>query len=187
MNKLTFVQMSGAPGSGKTTIATAVAPHLNAVILDHDMTKTALLESGISLQQSGIGSYAVIKALAKAFLQQNHSVTIDSPCFYDELLQFGIETAKQFGATYRYIECVTSDLKTLDERLKGRSTMRSQAQSITQPPIDVTQTQYDGEVQFERWIAEMKRPLNNILRLDTTQSIERCIKQAISFCLQEEH
>ncbi|WP_236634079.1 MULTISPECIES: AAA family ATPase [unclassified Exiguobacterium] len=40
-----FLQMSGFPGSGKSTLARAIAPQLDAIIVDHDVTKTALLES----------------------------------------------------------------------------------------------------------------------------------------------
>ena len=182
MTHLYFVQMSGAPGSGKTTIATAVAPHLNAVILDHDVTKTALLDCGIPLNQSGIGSYAVLKALTSALLQQGHSVILDSPCFYEALLHFGQEMAKTYHAHYRYIECVTMDLSILDKRLKIRDTLRSQVRSIQEPPVDVSNENYQGETVFKQWIADMKRPFKQYLQLDTTQPVETCINQAISFC-----
>ncbi|MEM7334335.1 MAG: ATP-binding protein, partial [Chloroflexota bacterium] len=182
MSHLYFVQMSGAPGSGKTTVATAVAPHLKAVILDHDVTKTALLDSGIALSESGKGSYAVIKALVSTFLAQGHNIILDSPCFYEELLTFGLEVAEKYGAQYRYIECVTNDLTILDARLKMRPTLRSQVRSIKQPPIDIINESYRGEAVFERWIAEMKRPLTHYLQLDTTRPVAVCVNEAVSFC-----
>lgn len=37
--------MSGLPGSGKSTLSREIARRLDAVIVDHDVTKTALLES----------------------------------------------------------------------------------------------------------------------------------------------
>ncbi len=40
-----FLQMSGFPGSGKSTLSREIARRLDAVIVDHDVTKTALLES----------------------------------------------------------------------------------------------------------------------------------------------
>lgn len=39
-----FLQMSGVPGSGKSTLTKAIQEKLNVVIVDHDVTKTALLE-----------------------------------------------------------------------------------------------------------------------------------------------
>ncbi len=35
--------MSGVPGAGKTTLAHAMAPSIGAVVIDHDVTKSALL------------------------------------------------------------------------------------------------------------------------------------------------
>ena len=40
-----FIQMSGAPGAGKSTIARAIATRIRAVILDHDVAKSALLNA----------------------------------------------------------------------------------------------------------------------------------------------
>ncbi len=51
-----YIQMSGTPGSGKTTLATALSKELNAVIIDHDITKTALLISDIPTDIAGKAS-----------------------------------------------------------------------------------------------------------------------------------
>jgi len=40
-----FLQMSGFPGSGKSTLAKQISKLTNAVIVDHDVSKTALLEA----------------------------------------------------------------------------------------------------------------------------------------------
>lgn len=40
-----FLQMSGFPGSGKSTLARFVAQHTGAVVIDHDIVKTALMEA----------------------------------------------------------------------------------------------------------------------------------------------
>lgn len=40
-----FLQMSGFPGSGKSTLSREIARRLDAVIVDYDVPKTALLES----------------------------------------------------------------------------------------------------------------------------------------------
>ena len=49
---LRFIQISGAPGSGKTTPARAIAPKIDAVIIDHDITKTALLDWDIPIDDA---------------------------------------------------------------------------------------------------------------------------------------
>lgn len=40
-----FVQMSGFPGSGKSTLSRQIAKRTGAVIVDHDIVKSALLHS----------------------------------------------------------------------------------------------------------------------------------------------
>ncbi len=40
-----FLQLSGFTGSGKSTLSREIARRLDAIIVDHDVTKTALLES----------------------------------------------------------------------------------------------------------------------------------------------
>lgn len=40
-----FLQMSGFPGSGKSTLARRIAKNTGAIVIDHDIVKTTLLES----------------------------------------------------------------------------------------------------------------------------------------------
>lgn len=40
-----FLQMSGFPGSGKSTLSREIAKMTGAIIIDHDIVKSALLES----------------------------------------------------------------------------------------------------------------------------------------------
>lgn len=121
-----YIQMSGTPGSGKTTLATALSKELNAVIIDHDITKTALLISDIPTDIAGKASYNVLFALAPHLLRQGHSVIFDSPCLYDNILIQGQAFAKEAGAEYRYIECQVKDFKELDRRLRIRESSISQ-------------------------------------------------------------
>src|SRR6186713_2757617 len=110
MSDLLFVQMSGAPGSGKTTIARAIGGRIGAVVIDHDVTKSALLKAEVPVSIAGHASYMVLDAVARHLLQQGHSVIFDSPCFYEELLARGQRLAAEMGALYRYIECRIDDL-----------------------------------------------------------------------------
>ena len=134
MNKLTFIQMSGAPGAGKTTIAHGVAKALGAVVIDHDITKSALLAADVPVALAGRASYQVLNALAGHLLQQGHSVIFDSPCFYTELLHRGQTLAADYGADYRYIACVLQDLDELDRRLQTRVRQPSQVAGVYTPP-----------------------------------------------------
>lgn len=179
--KQLFIQMSGAPGSGKSSVAQAVAPQIGGIIIDHDVTKSALLGAGVEPALAGRASYAVLAALADDLLQQGHSVIFDSPCFYTELLENGQQMAKKAGAIYGYIECVVSDLAVLDARLRARQKLPSQVTAVYQTITDSSGKQWSGENLFQEWIAHMKRPQTPCLTLDTTQPIDICLEKAINY------
>ena len=183
------VQMSGAPGAGKTAIARELVRHRRLVAIDRDIVLTALLESDGAYNLKGDGaftiarvaSYGVLKAIADDVLAQGFGVVIDSPCFYDELLAAGQALAAKHGVAYRYIECVTEDIGLLDTRLRSRPTLRSQRLSVDEPPIDLAaDRERTGSELFADSIANTKRP-DTYLRLDTTQPLDECVAEALVF------
>lgn len=183
MQSLLLVQMSGVPGSGKSTIARAIAPHVDAVILDHDDTKSAILATGVENDLAGQASYSVIQALARRFLSEGRNVVIDSPCLYAPLLAFGLQAAADFDACYKYIECRLEDLDLLDSRLRQRHSRPSQLNRIGltinhrgNPPRESRQL-------IREWAANMQRPDGDYLVLDSVQSIETCVGHALKYVL----
>ena len=171
MASLVFVQMSGVPGAGKTTIAHAIAGQIGAVVIDHDVTKSALLDANVPVTMAGQASYMVLDALARHLLQQGHSVIFDSPCFYEQLLTRGQRLAAQTGAQYRYIECVLENLDELDRRLQTRPRLRSQLAGVYAPPTEGSgKTQAGAEI-FRDRMANMKRPAGGYLVLDTSRPL----------------
>lgn len=181
MSNLMFVQMSGVPGSGKTTIAHAVAQANDAVVIDHDVTKSALLAAEIPAATAGRASYAVLDALARHLLQQGRSVVFDSPCFYEELLARGQRLAQEANAAYRYIECVLHDLDELDRRLRTRQRWPSQIAGVYAPPTPGSGKSQSGQDYFRSLIANMKRPAGNYLTLDTARPLAVCQAEALAY------
>ena len=167
MPQLTFIQMSGAPGSGKTTVARALAPKIDAIVIDHDITKTALLDADISTDQAGRASYGVLHVLARDLLSQGRSVIFDSPCFYDDLLKRGRSLAREFSAHYRYVECVVKDIDELDRRFHDRKPMRSQRRGIAIPPIDVGEPETGSPEKIHADLLENAKRPESYLVVDT--------------------
>ena len=100
-----LIQMSGAPGSGKSTLGNLLAQSLNGIVIDHDLIRSFFLSASIPVSQSAKLSYNFQWVLASDILKQGRSVVIDSTCNYEETLDQGMALAKQRGAEYKYVEC----------------------------------------------------------------------------------
>ena len=86
--------MSGFPGSGKSTLAQQISKITGAVIIDHDIVKSALLKSldtyNIDSNAAGKIAYDIDWSLIDFHLSQGQSTILDSPCFYTEMVEKGI-------------------------------------------------------------------------------------------------
>lgn len=95
-----FIQMSGAPGSGKSSIAKLLGTALNAVVIDHDILRSPILDAAIPFQQAAKCAYDIQWTMAQNLVQQGLSVIIDSPCNFQESQDRGMAIAKQQGYKY---------------------------------------------------------------------------------------
>jgi predicted kinase len=176
-----FIQMSGAPGSGKSAIADGIARRIGAVVIDHDVTKSALLAANVPVDLAGAASYQALGAMAQHLLSQGFHVIFDSPCYYQELLERGQQLAQAAGAAYLYIECLVADLDELDCRLRTRPSLPSQVTGVYLSPTDGNGKTPPGSAVFQEWITGMKRPSSNYLLLDTTQPLTVSLEKAMLY------
>lgn len=172
-----FLQMSGFPGSGKSTLARVIAKNTGAVIIDHDIVKSAFLQScegAIDTKAAGRISYDIEWALIEFHLSQGHSVILDSPCFYVEMLDKGMSRSRKYGAKYKYIECYLNDAEEIDRRLKSRERMLSQIQQVLDDEV--------SEEYFKKWIDNSKRPSDSVyLTVDSAQPLESYIDEVMNY------
>lgn len=126
-----LLQMAGWMGTGKSTIARRAAAATGAIVLDHDTTKTAILDAGVTDPPAGAASYAMVHAVAADLLSQGHSVIIDSPSLYDSIPEIGASIAAQAGVRYLFAECQCSE-ELADERVASRSNRRSQVATVAE-------------------------------------------------------
>jgi predicted kinase len=180
-----LIQMSGAPGSGKSTIARLLRPSINGIIIDHDVLRSALLETGIvSFDQAAKQAYQLQWAQAQDFMSQGvGSVIIDSTCNYPEVVEQGTSLAACHGYTYWYIECKVDDVDLLDRRMRGRQPMASQRSAVDCPPAAAqgngTRVGEDARALFTRWIRSPCRPDHDgcVIIVDSTASLEKLREQ----------
>ncbi|MFJ8261453.1 AAA family ATPase [Rummeliibacillus sp. NPDC094406] len=172
-----FIQMSGFPGSGKSTLAKAIASNENMIIVDHDIVKSALInsiaEKAIDFQITGQIAYEVDWALIEFYLSQGRSVILDSPCLYEEQVEKGVELALRFNVKYKYIECYIDDYNLINDRLAKRERLISQIPQI------------HSKEAFEYTIQNGEKPENlEILKIDTNQTLSNYFPLVIEYILK---
>ncbi|MEK5184770.1 AAA family ATPase [Solibacillus sp. FSL W7-1324] len=169
-----FIQMSGFPGSGKSTLSRQIAEKIGAVIVDHDIVKTALITSfeEIPIEKKLVGkiAYNVDWSLVEFHLSQGLNVVLDSPCLYQEMVDRGIDLSKKYNATYKYVECYLNDFQEINNRLKSRNKMVSQINAVS------------SEETFKRTLENSKKPdEGSYIVVNTSEPLESYIDQVIDF------
>ena len=168
-----FVQMSGFPGSGKSTLSRQIAERTGAIMIDHDIVKTALLQSieeiQIDSKLTGKISYNIDWSLIEFHLSQGQNVVFDSPCLYQEMVDKGIALSKKYDAKYKYVECYLDDFQEINFRLKSRERMMSQISEAS-------------EENFKYTLVNSKRPANyEFIVVNTSEPIDSYINEVLHY------
>ncbi|KAF3141004.1 hypothetical protein TWF703_002511 [Orbilia oligospora] len=169
-----FIQMSGAPGSGKSTMARMLGESIGAVVIDHDIIRSSLLEANVPFDQAAKQAYQLQWALAQDIMKQGHSTIVDSTCNFEEVLERGSALAQQYGFVYWYVECKVQDIDLLDQRLCNRNALTSQRTGVDRPPAAAHDARAgeDSHALFQKWIENPCRPLDNAIIVDSTGDME---------------
>lgn len=126
-----LLQMSGFPGSGKSTLAQRIAKHTNSIVIDRDVIKSSMLNSGIKDQLLADASYLVVFDLAGYYLSKGISVIIDTPCYYKNTVNNGLELCSKHNSVYKYIECKVDSYEEIERRIKTRKRLATQISETT--------------------------------------------------------
>ncbi|MFJ7698461.1 AAA family ATPase [Lysinibacillus fusiformis] len=172
-----FVQMSGFPGSGKSTLSRQIAERTGAVIIDHDIVKSALLQSTEEIQidskLTGKISYNIDWSLIEFYLSQGQNVVFDSPCLYQEMIDRGIAMSKKYNVKYKYVECYLDDFQEINFRLKNRERMISQISEVT------------SEENFIYTLVNSKRPADyQCIVVNTGEPIDSYINDVVNYIMK---
>jgi predicted kinase len=197
-----LIQMSGAPGMGKSTLASGIArrfPH-SVVHLDGDIVRSTIhthADPSLSAPQVAKIAYPLLISLARPLLLQGLTVIIDTPCNFQETLSAGLNLAEEVGSRYRYIWCRHDDMALAEERLRNRQNpLGSQRVGIFEAPRDAVATGGPGSTMDDRDMLEkftiwMKNPVkpidrNVIVEVDTKSlGPEHAVKVVIEQLLED--
>ncbi|OMF17464.1 ATP-binding protein [Paenibacillus amylolyticus] len=162
-----FLQMSGFPGSGKSSLAKQISKLTNAVIVDHDISKTALLEAldnqNLSMNVLGKTSYHIDWALIEFYLSQGNSVIFDVPCLYEKMIEIGEQLCLKYKIKYKYVECCVDNYELIQQRLLTRETKISQIESTTYEAFKHGIQQSKKSEKYEYFIVDSSKPIETYL------------------------
>jgi predicted kinase len=165
---LTLIQMHGYPGSGKSTVARAVGRALPAIVLDNDVIKSALIRTGTPFEAVGPPSHEVLRALASNFLEDGHSVILDTPCFWPVIEEATRALAAQHGAKWVMLQTICP-VDVVDKRLAERVRLESNPERRDLGPM-----------RPGMYIPDCKR-----MALDTMRPIEENVTIALAYIRKE--
>src|ERR1700756_2365757 len=115
-----LIVFSGLPGTGKTTIAKALALQAGAVYLRIDSIEQAIRGAGVLAQGVGSSGYQVANALALSNLLLGHRVVVDCVNPVAESRQAWHDTALHAGKPLVNIQVICSDSQEHQRRVESR-------------------------------------------------------------------
>jgi len=123
-----LIVLAELPGTGKTTIASALATELAATHASVDDAESAMLAAGIAAEQpTGLAAYVVVEQLARRQLEAGRHVVVDAVNDAPAARQQWRDLAAATAADLRWVEVRLADeaehrrrLDERDRRLPGR-------------------------------------------------------------------
>jgi predicted kinase len=119
-----FITFSGLPGTGKSSIAEAVARELGIPVFAKDWLEATLIRCELQPAENGppLGSagYQLLTTLAERQLQLGQSVILDSVTSTLSIRAEWRALAQTYRAEWRVIECICSDEAAHRDRMKAR-------------------------------------------------------------------
>ena len=123
----TLIVMRGYPGTGKSTIARAIAKTLRVPLIDRDIIRQMGVDILGSLPEIGRFSYELMFALTREQLDLGLSVVVDTPLTYATTYEQARRLADSFSIPMLVVHCQCPSA-VQKSRLEGRKGKVSQFQ-----------------------------------------------------------
>ncbi|GLX12831.1 adenylyl-sulfate kinase [Pseudomonas straminea] len=169
-----LIVFSGLPGTGKTTLAKALATQLEAVYLRIDSIEQALRNSGTLRREVGSSGYQVANAMALDNLKMGRRVIADCVNPVAESRQAWADTAAKAGCPLLNVQIICSDLDRHRQRVESRisdvpglvlpdwrSVTAHEYESWTQAPLTVDTAQLSTDVALALLIEHVTAAIKN--------------------------
>lgn len=167
----TFIFMAGLPGTGKSTLAQALAKELNGIVLSKDTLRAALfpgLLTDYSRQQDDL-CFGMLLDAARYLSQRRRTdfIFLDGRTFSQkEQIEQAIQVAQDTGCAWKIIRATCADSIAEARLVKDAN---------THPAANRTVALY-------REVRARSEPITNQhLEIDTSQPLEVSVLQALAY------
>lgn len=166
MSGLLLISMAGLPGTGKSTLASALAMARGIPVFSVDPIESAILRSGIApCFETGLAAYLVAESLASEQLGFGLSVIIDAVNSVLEARSIWSTLAARHGARLILIECVL-DPAIHRQRIAARVRNLYGFPEVTWEDVERRRDEY-AEWDQKRLVIDTAQPIETSLRLIT--------------------
>jgi len=169
-----LIVFAGTRGTGKTSLARAVARELQAVYLDKDTIKDCAialaekLKLDQMLQLAGPLSYELLVDVARDNLSLGLSVVLDSPAGYQVFREKIKGLARSARVEFRLIECICTDERLLRQRVESRSQ-------------DLPAYRTRDWANYQHDLAQFERLTERRLVVDTAESLSVNLRKVLAY------
>lgn len=169
-----LIVVAGMRGTGKTSLARAVARELHAVYLDKDTIKDCAIALAERLkldqvqQLAGPLSYELLLDVARDNLSLGLSVVLDSPAGYQVFREKVKGLARSARVELRLIECICTDDRLLRQRVESRSQ-------------DLPAYRTRDWATYQHEVAQFERLTERRLVVDTAESLSVNLRKVLAY------
>ncbi len=161
--------MAGFAGTGKSTLAQAIARETAAVLIDKDVIMAVAMRHDLESRAAAAIAYEASWELIQVQLRDGHSVIFDNPASYTRIRTEGEESARNNCVSYKLVECVLTAADVHEARLASRAPLH---------PLHAVRLS-DVDLEYARpGTSALREPH---LTIDTSQPIEVCVAQALEY------